>query len=404
MTYLRRAVGDRILAALGAMPVVVITGMRQTGKSTLLASQPGLSGRRYVSLDDFAALESAASDPEGFVAGDDDLTIDEAQRRPELLLAIKRKVDHGRRPGMFLLSGSASLGLLKGVSETLAGRAVHFNLRPFTRLEADGRGADRPALITLMETGELPRNSPSRPVGDGEVLCGGLPPAVLARAQDRSLWFKGFEQTYLERDVRDLARLGDLGEFRRFLRLCALRTAGILNRSALARDGHVSDAKAREYLGILEASFVITLIPPFLGNKASRLVKSPKLYVADSGLAGHLAGVIDLHDEPLKGALLETWAAHNLLGILDAHRPGAGLHFWNVQGRQEVDFIIEDGRKTYAIEIKSASRWTSDDLKGLKSFAMATPGCAAAVLAHNGRETARLGDRLWAVPLGRLLS
>jgi predicted AAA+ superfamily ATPase len=385
------------------MPVVVVTGMRQTGKSTFLLNEPGLAKRRSVNLDDFAVLEAAASDPDGFVSREGELTIDEAQRRPELLAAIKRRVDRDRRPGMFLLSGSASLGLLEGVSESLAGRAVHFGLHPFTLQETEGRGGEKPALLRLWEEGGISGEAEVRPIGDEDVLAGGLPTVRLGQVRDPRVWFQGFEQTYLERDVRNFARVGDLSEFRRFLRLCALRSGKILNVSDLARDAQVPHATARKYIGILEASFVVCTVPPFLGSRVSRLVKSPKLFFADSGLCAHLCGIRELADEPMKGALLETFVAQHLAAILDGAWPGGRLHYWSVQGRREVDFVVETGRETMAIEVKAAARWGREDLKGLEAFQAVTPGCRLAVLAHNGTEAARLGERLWAVPIRWLL-
>src|SRR5713101_5548434 len=345
-----------LLAALAELPVVVLTGMRQTGKSTLLTSTKSLSGRRYATLDDFAQLEAARADPEGFLAGDEPLTIDEVQRAPELLVAVKRAVDRDRRPGRFLLSGSANLSLLKGVSESLAGRS--------------------------------------------------LPPVALGQVRDRALWFRGFVQTYLERDVRDLAQVADLAAFRRFLQLAALRTGQVLNASELGRDAQQSATTASRWLGLMETSFTVMRLPPFLGNRASRLIKAPKLYAGDAGLAAHLAGVEDLAlsaEEPLRGPLFETYVAHSLGAVLEAHWPGARLGFWNIQGRHEVDFVVESGRDCLAIEVKAASRWTERDLAGLRAFLERTPRCRAAIMAYNGEQAVRLGDKLWAVPLSTLL-
>ena len=170
------------------------------------------------------------------------------------------------------------------------------------------------------------------------------------------VWFTGYEQTYLERDIRDLSRMVDLVSFRTFLGLTALRTAQVLTISELARDARLSAATAGRYLGLLEASFVVNRVPPFLGNRAARLIKSPKLFVCDAGLAAHLAGAgaerPDASD-PLRGALLETYVAQNLAAILAAEWPGARLAYWHVQGRHEVDFVVESGRDCIAVEVKA---------------------------------------------------
>jgi predicted AAA+ superfamily ATPase len=219
-TPLARDLIPALLAALADLPVVVLTGMRQTGKSTLLTSTKGLSGRRYATLDDFAQLEAARADPEGFLGGDEPLTIDEVQRAPELLVAVKRAVDRDGRPGRFLLSGSANLSLLKGVSESLAGRAVYLTLRPFSPRELRRRTDDPAFLPAFFAEPRLPRGT-ATPLRPEDVLAGGLPPVALGQVRDHALWFRGFVQTYLERDVRDLAQVPDLAAFRRFLQLAA---------------------------------------------------------------------------------------------------------------------------------------------------------------------------------------
>ena len=234
-----------------------------------------------------------------------------------------------------------------------------------------------------------------------------MPPVALRPVTDRHWWFLGYEQTYLERDVRELSQVGDLITFRNFLRLAALRTGQVLNQSDIARDAKLSSSTAARYLSLLEASFIIHRLPPFLRNKASRLIKSPKLFMSDSGIAAHLTGVKELgplSDEPLRGRLFETFVAQNLAGILASHSQAAELCFWHVQGRQEVAFVIAAGRRSLAIEVKAASRFDDGDLAGLRAFAAATPGGAAQVLAYNGTEAVSLGDRLYAIPLALLLS
>ncbi len=388
------------------MPVVIVTGMRQTGKSTLLQQEPGLSDRRYITLDDFAQLEAAREAPQALVRTPDPITIDEAQRFPDLLIAIKREVDRDRRPGRFLLSGSANFALLRDISESLAGRAVHLVLHPFTRRELHGTTATPPFLKRFFASRRLPQTS-VLPVELDEILRGGMPPACLGQKRNPALWFRGYEQTYLERDVRDLSRIGDLISFRHLLRLAVLRTGQLLKQSELARDAKLNAMTAGRYLGLMEASFVLWRLPPYLGNRSSRVIKSPKLYAGDTGLACHLAGVTDLSanaDDPMRGALFETYVALNLAAICAATWPEARLHFWSVQGRFEVDFVVEVGRDCIAIEVKAAERWDSHDLSGLRAFLNAAPRCRAAILAYNGSEAVALGDRLWAIPVGMLLS
>jgi predicted AAA+ superfamily ATPase len=234
-----------------------------------------------------------------------------------------------------------------------------------------------------------------------------MPTVALRQVKNRSLWFKGYEQTYLERDIREISQIGNIIAFRNLLHLAALRTGQLLNPSGLGRDSKMNVATTSRYLSLLEASFIIYRLAPYLRNRASRLIKSPKMYVTDSGLAAYLAGVEPsryFSDEPLLGALFETHVAQNLLGIIDARWPEARLYFWCVQGRHEVDFVIEAGRSCIALEIKSGARWEAKELSSLKAFLSATPDCKAALLGYNGSDVIRLGDKMWAMPLSLILS
>jgi len=317
---------------------------------------------------------------------------------------VKRAVDRDRRPGRFLLSGSASFDLLRGVAESLAGRAIYLTLGPFTRAELGGKNA-APAWPDG-DWSAPPRLAASGPVTSEEILRGGLPPVQPLTSEERGLWFRGFEQTYLERDLRDLAQVGDLLALRRVLQLAAWRTGQVLNRSELARDAGLAVATTRRYLELAELSYTLWCCPPYLLNPASRLIKSPKIYVADAGLAAHLAGIRDLDPaagEPRRGALFETYVAQNLLARTDWGEHPLKLFFWHIQGRHEVDFVLQRGQELLAVEIKAGAHWQQRDLAGLKAFLKAMPECRAGWLAYNGTECVPLGGRLWAVPRGGLL-
>jgi hypothetical protein len=403
--YQPREMAPRLLQGLRRLPVVVLSGLRQAGKSTLLQNEHALArGRVYRTLDDFATLAAARANPEALL--DQAGIFDEVQRCPELLLAIKQSVDAGRHPGRFILSGSANLSLLGHVSETLAGRATYFTLHPMTRREIQRRTGAPPFLAGFLRTLELPRGA-AEPVSVQEVLTGGLPPVCLGSPEAAPDWFRGYIQTYVERDVRQLAQIGDLVAFHTLAQLTALRTGQVLAVSTLARDAKLTAATATRYLHLLETSFLVRRLPPFLKNRSSRLIKSAKLHLTDSGLAAHLAGVEELepgHDDTFRGALFETYVAQNLDALIEAHLPGAQLSYWHEQGRHEVDFVIEAGRRVVAIEVKAATRWSASDLGSLRAFSDRTPSCVAGVLAYNGREAARLDDKLFAIPLGHLLA
>lgn len=405
--YYPRDIADAVGTALENLPVVVVTGMRQTGKTTFLCSQSELGDRNYVNFDDFAQLESAKSDPDGFIRREQPLTIDEAHKCPEIFTAIKRAVDKQRIPGQFLLSGSANFSVLKNITESLAGRSVYLAIHPFNRREVNRQTASEPFIKKFFENQDIGGKGAEKPIRPEEVARGNMPTVCLRQVKDPVLWFRGYEQTYLERDVRELSRIGDLSALRTLLRLTSLRTGQLLSPSQLGRDAKLSAATTSRYLSLFEASFLITRIQPYLGNRSSRLIKSPKLYLSDAGLASYLAGLElspSLRNDPLYGAILETYVAQNLLSILSARWQNASLYFWTVQGRHEVDFVIEAGRSCIALELKSAAKWQEKDLAGLRAFLAATPHCKAAILCHNGENAVRLGQKLWSLPISLVLS
>jgi hypothetical protein len=404
--YIHREIGRTVERALRVMPVVVITGMRQTGKTTFLENSPLLKGFRYYTLDDFGTLSAARNDPESLIASADRICIDEAQKAPELFTAIKKAVDRSRKPGRFVLSGSANFALLKQISESLAGRAVYLTLAPFSRREILQSTSDLPLLVRMLTQKRMPRVEEGEPVRVAEILKGGMPPALELDADEQATWFRGFEQTYVERDIRDIARIDDLIGFRNLVRLAALRSGQLLNLSQLARDGRLSLATTTRYVQLAETSFLFKRLDPYLRNRSSRLIKSPKLYLTDSGIAGHLMEADNLeataHD-PSRGVLFETYVYQNLSAFLETHLPDARLSYWHVQGRHEVDFIIEHKRKVIAVEVKSAARWSESDLTSLKTFISQTPNCVAGILGYNGEQVAAIGKSIWAVPLGTLV-
>ena len=391
---------------LKTMPAVIVTGMRQVGKSTMLTRHRAFGRRRYLTLDDLGTLEDARRDPDVFLQSNIPVTIDEAQRAPELLMAIKREVDRRRRNGWFLLSGSANFSLLRSAGESLAGRAIYMELHPFSRREIAGRVASQPFLRKMYEGGRPRAVGRDGRVSLREIVRGGMPTPVLSRGAGRSIWYRGFVQTYVERDVRNLSQVADLVSFQRLMRLAALRTGQVMEIGELARDAQMSVPTASRYLNILEASYVARTVKPYLSNRASRLIKSPKFYFTDSGLACHLWGVGsegELRGDPRLGALVETYSAQNISAILAAKWPEAELCFWGVQGRHEVDFVIDAGKGCLAIEVKGVERWRNRDVSGLVAFLDCTPQCRAAILAYNGTEIRQLGKRLWAVPLAVVL-
>jgi len=415
--YLHRHAAKLLQQALEVSPVVVLMGARQTGKSTLVQSEPFLTGeqragasgdRLYVSLDDLAARERAREAPEDFVRSAPRMTIDEVQRHPDLILAIKQAVDQDRprRPGRFVLTGSANLLLLERISETLAGRATYVTLWPLTRRERLGLGRVGlwEELITtpVDDWPELVRGQEDLP-GDWrrEARLGGYPtPSVeLTSDEARTLWFDGYVRTYLERDLQDLAAIDNLLDFRRLMRAASHRLGNLLNQAELGRDTRISRPTVHRYLNLLETSYQLVRLEPYAVNRTKRLIKSPKLFWSDTGLAFHLGG-----DTQPTGAHLENLVLTDLLAWRHARVPRPEVLYWRTAGGIEVDFVIEHRDGLVPIEVKAGSRPGLGDLRGLQTFRDEYPDLfQGGLLLHTGDETQWLSDRILAVPWHRVV-
>lgn len=406
--YIPRDLRGEITRALTLFPVVVVSGPRQAGKSTMIQEESGLAGREYFTLDDLTLLGTAQRDPESLLAASDLVTIDEAQRAPELFLAVKKLVDREKRPGRFLLSGSANFLLLQNLADSLAGRAVYLNLMPFSAREIERSTHAVPFLKQIM-SGSSPLKAGKNRRTDFQrdrILRGGFPPAHLMPGDGYRDWFRAYEQTYLERDVRQLTQVGDLNAFRTLLHLAALRTGQVLNQSEIGRDAGLNAVTAGRYLSLLETSCIAHRVPSYHSSRTKQLVKAPKLVMADSGLAAFLCGIESFSPENdhLKGALLETYAAQNIISVIGAHLPGARLFYWRMRRGPEVDFVIESDRGILAIEIKGASKISTRDTKGLRVFAESHSRCLAGLLGYMGADIVPLGEKIWAAPLSVLWS
>lgn len=387
------------------MPAVVVTGARQTGKSTLVERlTPG--ERLFSTLDDFDVLDLARRDPEALVMGTTPVTLDEVQRAPELLLAVKRAIDKRRRAGQFLLTGSANLALLEGVSDSLAGRASYLTLWPMTRREQLGLGRCGLWEELLTTPGalwpQLLSETDSR-AEDWRALArrGGYPtPALhMSRAADRKIWFEGYVRTYLERDLRALSAITALPDFRRLMQATALRLGQLVNQTELGRDVALPQTTVHRWLNLLEASYLLVRLPAFAVNRTKRLIKTPKLYWGDVGLALHLAG----QPEPA-GAHLENLVLADLLCWRDSRAEPAEVLYWRTAAGEEVDLVVESAGQLLPIEIKTTARPRLRDAAGLRAFrAEYGKKARSGLLLHTGSTTQWLAPDILAAPWWRVL-
>ena len=405
---LARAAEASIDRALATVPVVVVTGARQTGKSTLVRMAPALAGRTYLTLDDLMVRDQALRDPDSLLARAHELILDEVQRAPDLLIAVKRAVDEERQrsKGRFVLTGSANLLLMRRVSESLAGRAYYLALWPLTRRERLGLG--RPGLWTEL-LGAPPSDwidvlASAEPIAEDwrvAARVGGLPvPAhELETADQRALWFDGYVATYLERDLQIVSNVENLGDFRRLMAAAALRTGGVINHAEVARDVAISRPTAHRWLNLLETSYQIVRVPAFAVNRTKRLMKSPKIYWSDVALGLHIAGGI----EP-GGAHLENLVLVDLVAWRETVVPRPEILFWRTVNGEEVDFVIEHGRKLIPIEVKATTRPAYSDARHVLTFsAEYRDQVDGALLLHAGEETFWLAKGVLATPWWRVV-
>ncbi len=339
-----------VLKLARGFPIVAITGPRQAGKTTL--ARLSFPDREYVSLEDPEQREFAVSDPRGFLNRfKEGAVIDEAQRCPDLFSYVQTLVDSHRVMGEFILTGSQHFGLHSGISQSLAGRVGLVQLLPFAMNELAG--------VNLL-TDQL----------DELLWTGGYPP-LYDRPLTPDLWHPNYVSTYIERDVHQLLAVRDLDLFQRFIRMCAARTGQLLNLSSLANDCGISHVTAREWLNVLEAGYITLRLPPYHRNFGKRLVKTPKLYFIDTGLAAWLLGIHDartLNTHACRGALFENLVITEIIKQRFNRGQPMDLFFWRDNVGHEVDLLFERGQELQAIEIKSGATLSSDWLNAIQKW------------------------------------
>ncbi|MBN1665214.1 MAG: ATP-binding protein [Deltaproteobacteria bacterium] len=399
--YIMNALDER----LRVMPAVVVTGARQTGKSTLVKGLTPQS-RSYSSLDDIDVFDLARRNPEALVGGASNVTLDEVQREPNLLLAVKQAIDSKRQPGRFLLTGSANLLLMQRISESLAGRASYLTLWPMTRREQLKLGLCGlwEGLVAAKDSQwpDLLHADKSLPE-DWQPFArrGGFPtPAIqLTGADDRMIWFDGYVRTYLERDLQMLSSIAALPDFRRLMRAACFRLGQLVNQTEMARDLSLKQPTIYRYLNLLETSYLLVRLPAYSVNRTKRLLKSPKLYWGDVGLAMHLSGMA----EPT-GAYLENIVLLDLLVWQSGRLTNTEILYWRTTAGDEVDLVIETEGKVLPIEIKSTNRPRIKDAANLIAFQNEYGADArAGLLLHTGTAIEWLTPRVLAAPWWKVL-
>ncbi|MFH2065462.1 MAG: ATP-binding protein [Pseudomonadota bacterium] len=348
---IKRDVSEKVLQYAGQFPIITITGPRQSGKTTL--SRELFAGKPYVSLEDIDERLFAQNDPRGFLGRfPDGAIIDEVQRVPDIISYIQTIVDNRKKDGMFILTGSQQFELMERISQSLAGRTALVRLLPFSLNEAYSSFRDLPSVDEVLYTGSFPR--------------------IFDKKLDPTEAMQFYVNTYIERDLRKLINIKDLSKFEIFLKLCAGRSGQILNYSSLGNDCGVNHNTVKSWLSVLEASYLIKLLQPYYRNYNKRLIKSPKLYFLDTGLACFLLNIVNqdqLSSHPLKGALFETFVLTEILKKRFNSGKTDHLYFFRDNSGNEVDLICDYGKEVKAIEIKSGQTVAEDFFNGLLYFA-----------------------------------
>ena len=412
MSLFTRGIEGELRDILSVSRAAAIMGPRQSGKTTL-AKQLQLSGvvPNYFSLDDEATRAAALADPDGFaLALPRPAVIDEVQRAPGLMLAIKQILDADQTPGQFLLTGSADLVTARVTADALPGRVQYVNLWPLSQAEISG---SLTSVVDALLAGEPPRvtGAPKGRAASGElVVTGGFPGALALTARQRARYFRSYVQTVLGRDLPDVGQVRlDRSRLEQMLRVLAARASGLVNHSALGRDLGLDDKTVKAHIELLRQLFLLYRLAPWSVNLGARHIKTPKLIVADSGMAAALIGADAARfaapeQGSLAGMLLETFVVMELVKQATWSTTPVELYFYRDTEKREVDVVIESlSGDVAAVETKAAAGVTSSDTRGLELLRSKLGSrFKAGAVVYSGEHTLRLSDRIWAVPISGL--
>ncbi len=401
--YKPRRLANLMRSGITDHPVIVLSGARQVGKSTLLLNESPFKKWRYITLDDFDKLYQVKNDPESLLIGTDAVILDEVQKAPNLLNVVKMVVDDPYNRCKFILSGSANLLLMQKVSESLAGRAVYYRLFPMTSGEIEEYPQN--SVLSDLLNGKI-EDIKKIKIGRSAIfpnLWKGFMPALISYSKQESVlrWWEGYIRSYLERDLSQLSQVESLPDFRRLMSALALRCGQLLNQSEVSRDTGISQPTVHRYINLLESTSMLDRLPAYSVNRTKRLIKSPKIIWNDPGLVSFLTGHFtadSLCSSRELGGIFESMVYLHLSALAQLIVPAPHLYYWRTSTGKEVDFIIEWGQKLLAIECKYTGRPKYRDIANLQLFMEEYPETSAAVLLHTGDEVQQFHEKIIALP------
>ena len=405
MKYLKRAIREDIENYLKYFPVLLISGARQVGKSTL-ALHLGINS--YITLDDINMYQMAKNDPKGFIGHlEKPVIIDEVQRLPELMITIKEYVDKERINGEFVLTGSASLSGFKDISDSLAGRIGIVELYPLNmkeKYEKEGNIVDIFAedldrfLLQTYDNSSIVQN----------IIDGGYPEILkIDDPKAKYLWFSSYIRTYIESDAKELANIRNMDKFMNMYRLCMLRSGNIFNQNELQKECGLDNKTFSSYFSVLEHTYQLQKLQPFFNNELKRLVKSPKIYAIDTGVLCHLLRITSKEVYEVshyKGDVLETFVYTELLKANSYANHRSTLSFYRTSDKKEIDFILELSSGVIAIEVKASKSVSRSDFKHIYHLAKEIPDTfSKGIVLYNGEHFLKIDENMYAIPFGFLI-